>query len=77
MGVGIVAFFLLPDFPRSGKKTWLTEQQQQYAEWRIAGCVNDEMDEIGGMKQGLKDTVTDVKVWLLVATQVCLLSSQT
>jgi hypothetical protein len=77
MVVGAVAFCLLPDFPRSGKKAWLTEQQQRYAEWRIADSVNGEIDEIGSMKQGLKDTVTDIKVWLLVATQVCLLSSQT
>ena len=77
MLVGVVAFFLLPDFPRSGKKTWLTEQQQRYAEWRIADSVNGEIDETESMKQGLKNTVTDIKVWLLVATQVCLLSSQT
>ena len=53
MGVGVLAFVLLPDFPRSGKKTWLTEQQQRYAEWCIADSVNGEIDEIGSMKQFL------------------------
>jgi len=77
MVVGVVAFLLLPDFPRSGKKTWLTEQEQRLAEWRIASSVNGELDETSSIKQGLLDTVTDVKVWALVCVQVCLLSSQT
>jgi hypothetical protein len=77
MVVGVVAFFLLPDFPRSGKKTWLTEQEQRLAEWRIANSVNGELDETSSVKQGLIDTVTDVKVWALVCVQVCILSSQT
>lgn len=77
MVVGVVAFLLLPDFPRSGKKTWLTEQEQRLAEWRIASSVNGEVDETSSIKQGLLDTVTDVKVWALVCVQVCLLSSQT
>jgi hypothetical protein len=77
MGCGLLAFFLLPDFPRIGKKTWLTEQQQRFAEWRLTVSANGEIDESGSMKQGFKDAVADVKVWLLDAVQVCLLSSQT
>ncbi|CZR52322.1 probable permease of the major facilitator superfamily [Phialocephala subalpina] len=77
MVVGLVAFLLLPDFPRSGKKKWLTEQEQRLAEYRIAISANGELDETSTAKQGLIDTVTDIKVWGLVAVQVCLLSSQT
>jgi len=77
MVVGLVAFFLLPDFPRSGKKTWLTEQEQRLAEWRIASSVNGELDETSSIKTALIDTLTDIKVWALVCVQVCLLSSQT
>ena len=77
MVVGVVAFSLLPDFPRSGKKTWLTEQEQRLAEWRISNSVNGELDETSSVKQGLIDTVTDIKVWALVCVQVCILSSQT
>lgn len=77
MVVGLVAFLLLPDFPRSGKKAWLTEQEQRLAEYRIAVSANGELDETSTVKQGLIDTVTDIKVWGLVAVQVCLLSSQT
>lgn len=77
MVVGLIAFLLLPDFPRSGKKKWLTEQEQRLAEWRIAVSANGELDETSSAKQGLIDTVTDIKVWALVLVQICLLSSQT
>ncbi|TKA82447.1 hypothetical protein B0A49_00046 [Cryomyces minteri] len=77
MFVGALAFWLLPDFPSTGRKSWLTEQEQRFAEWRLALAANGETDENGSILQGLKDSVTDVKVWLLVAVQVCLLSSQT
>ena len=77
MGVGVLAFFLLPDFPRSGNKKWLTEQEQRFAEYRLAESANGEIDERGSTKQGLKDAMSDIKVWLLVGIQICLLSSQT
>jgi MFS transporter, ACS family, DAL5 transporter family protein len=77
MVVGLVAFLLLPDFPRSGQKKWLTEQEQRLAEYRIATSVNGELDETSSIKAALVDTVTDIKVWALVFVQVCLLSSQT
>ncbi|KUJ11095.1 MFS general substrate transporter [Mollisia scopiformis] len=60
-----------------GAGTMLTEQEQRLAEWRIAASANGELDETSSLKQGLIDTVTDIKVWLLVLTQICLLSSQT
>ncbi|MCJ1295083.1 hypothetical protein MMC34_006644 [Xylographa carneopallida] len=77
MFIGILAFFLLPNFPRSGPKRWLTEQEQHYAEFRLAPTVNNEVDEVGGIKAGLKDAVSDVKVWALVFIQICILSLQT
>lgn len=77
MLVGLIAFWLLPDFPRSGGKTWLSEQEQRFAEHRIAISANNEIDEVGGVKESLKDAVCDPKVWALVFVQVCILSSQT
>jgi hypothetical protein len=77
MAVGIIAYWLLPDFPRSGPKSWLTEQEQRYAEFRLAISINNEVDELGGVKAGLKAAVSDIKVWALVFIQVCILSSQT
>ena len=49
MVVGCLAYFMLPDFPRTGQKKWLTEQEQRFAEWRLARTANDEIDENGGM----------------------------
>lgn len=77
MVAGILAIWLLPDFPRSGKRTWLTDQEQRFAEWRLARHANDEIDENGSIKQALKDALTDPKAWALVFIQICQLSSQT
>ncbi len=77
MGVGVLAFWLLPDFPNSGAKRWLTNQEQRYAEYRLSVSINNEIDTNGSIKGGIKDAVSDPKVWCLVFIQVCILSSQT
>ena len=77
MVVGVLAYLILPDFPRSGPKKWLTDQEQRYAEYRLALSINNEVDELGGVKSGLKAAASDIKVWCLVFIQVCILSSQT
>lgn len=77
MVAGVLAYWLLLDFPRSGRTKWLSEQEQRFAQWRLAAAANDEVDENGGNKEGIKDALTDVKTWALVFIQVCLLSSQT
>ncbi|KAL1873601.1 hypothetical protein VTK73DRAFT_843 [Phialemonium thermophilum] len=76
MVAGVLAYLLLPDFPRSGRSKWLSDQEQRFAEWRLACAANDEIDENGSIKAGLKDAFTDPKTWLLVSIQVCLLTSQ-
>ncbi|KAI9036210.1 MFS general substrate transporter [Aspergillus affinis] len=77
MVAGVLAVALLPDFPRSGQRKWLNEQEQRFAEWRLAREANDEVDENGSVKEGLRDAVMDPKAWLLILIQVCQLSSQT
>ncbi|PCH03001.1 Major facilitator superfamily domain, general substrate transporter [Penicillium occitanis (nom. inval.)] len=77
MVAGVLAIWLLPDFPRSGKRTWLTDQEQRFAEWRLARDANDEIDENGSIKEALRDAFTDPKAWALVLIQICQLSSQT
>ena len=62
MLIGAIAYWLLPDFPRSGPKTWLTEQEQRYAEHRLALVINNEVDENGTIKDGVKAAVVDIKV---------------
>jgi hypothetical protein len=76
MIAGVLSWLFLPDFPRSGRTKWLTDQEQRFAEWRLARSANDEVDENGGIRAGLKDAFTDPKVWLLVSIQVCLLTAQ-
>lgn len=77
MVAGLLAVFLLPDFPRSGQRKWLTEQEQRFAEWRLAREANNEVDENGSIKEGLIEAVTDVKAWMLILIQICQLTSQT
>ncbi|KAJ5547116.1 hypothetical protein N7494_004701 [Penicillium frequentans] len=77
MVAGILAVLLLPDFPRSGQRKWLSEQEQRFAEWRLAQAANDEIDENGPIKEALVDAVTDPKAWMLIAIQICQLTSQT
>ncbi len=62
MCVGIVAYCLLPDFPSSGPKTWLSEQEQRFAEWRITQSANGKADEVGNMREGVIACLTDIKV---------------
>ena len=77
MAVGLLAFWLLPDFPNSGPKRWLSDQEQRYAEYRLAVSFNNEVDTNGSVKDGIKAAVLDPKVWCLVFIQICILSSQT
>ncbi|KAJ5107507.1 MFS general substrate transporter [Penicillium angulare] len=74
---GALSVFLLPDFPRSGQRKWLSEQEQRFAEWRLAHAANDEIDENGSIKQALIDAFTDPKAWMLIGIQICQLTSQT
>ncbi|PYI04737.1 MFS general substrate transporter [Aspergillus sclerotiicarbonarius CBS 121057] len=76
MVAGILAVALLPDFPRSGQRKWLSEQEQRFAEWRLARAANDEVDENGSVRGGLRDALLDPKAWMLILIQVCQLSSQ-
>ena len=77
MVAGVLAVLLLPDFPRSGQRKWLSEQEQRFAEWRLAQAANNEVDENGSIKEALADAFTDPKAWALIMIQVCQLTSQT
>ncbi|KAL5050899.1 hypothetical protein BDW71DRAFT_194028 [Aspergillus fruticulosus] len=76
MVAGLLAVLLLPDFPRSGQRKWLTTQEQRFAEWRLAREANNEVDENGSVQEGLRNALTDPKAWMLVLIQVCQLTSQ-
>ncbi|OJJ74140.1 hypothetical protein ASPBRDRAFT_119289 [Aspergillus brasiliensis CBS 101740] len=76
MVAGLLAVVLLPDFPRSGQRKWLSEQEQRFAEWRLARAANDEVDENGSIREALRDAFLDPKAWMLILIQVCQLTSQ-
>ncbi|PYH72084.1 pantothenate transporter [Aspergillus vadensis CBS 113365] len=76
MVAGLLAVALLPDFPRSGQRKWLSEQEQRFSEWRLARAANDEVDENGSIREGLRDALLDPKAWMLILIQVCQLTSQ-
>ncbi|KAK4496249.1 hypothetical protein PRZ48_012229 [Zasmidium cellare] len=77
MVAGVLAFWLLPDFPSSGQKSWLTAKEHSLAKWRMSLAANDETDENGGVREGLKAALSDPKVWMLVLVQNMNLTAQT
>ncbi|KAF5987490.1 putative permease of the major facilitator superfamily [Fusarium bulbicola] len=69
--IGVVAFFLLPDYP--GATTWLTEEERVVAQGRLA--VDAGSEEILGeeeitMKQAILSAVRDYRVWLFACLQM-------
>ncbi|KAF4951331.1 hypothetical protein FGADI_7529 [Fusarium gaditjirri] len=69
--IGVVAFFLLPDYP--GTTSWLTEEEKVVAQGRLA--VDAGSEEILGeeeitMKQAILSAVRDYRVWLFACLQM-------
>lgn len=68
--VAFMAYFILPNFPRT--TTWLTEEERQLAAWRLAEDIGQD-DWIDSQHQtfghGLKLAVSDSKMWILVSTR--------
>ncbi|KAH7311438.1 major facilitator superfamily transporter [Stachybotrys elegans] len=64
---GIVALFILPDYPKS--TSWISERERDIAQRRLALDLGEteETEDIGAF-QGLKMALTDPKVWLLGLT---------
>lgn len=67
IGVAFGAYFVLPDFPRT--TSWLTEEEQQLAVWRLQDDVGAD-DWVDGKDHsfwhGAKLAFTDVKTYVLV-----------
>jgi len=66
--VAICALFILPDFPATSSG-WLTAEEQALAQLRMqedVGSHNEEgMEDFKGGESGLKQALTDWKVWWL------------
>ncbi|KAH8667010.1 major facilitator superfamily domain-containing protein [Xylariales sp. PMI_506] len=65
--VAIVAFFCIPDLPRT--TTWLSEEEKDLAAWRLEADIGEE-DWVDSQHQspfhGLKLAVKDVKTWMIL-----------
>jgi len=67
VGIAIVSFFILPNFPRT--TTWLTEEERALAVWRLEEDVGTD-DWVGsgeqGFVEGLKLAFGDIKTYVLM-----------
>jgi MFS family permease len=69
-GLAVIALFVLPDYPHSktGSATWsMTEDMRIIAAARIAADRVSTTHAKAGVLQGLKMSVFDYKMWLLVS----------
>jgi hypothetical protein len=74
--IAIAAIFILPNFPRTTK--WLTEEERQFAVWRLEEDVGSE-DWTGSAEQTLLHgfilAIQDSKVHVLTLLVTCIVSS--
>lgn len=74
--ISIVAFFVLPNFPRT--TAWLSEEERQLAVWRLKEDVGTD-DWVSAEDQtflhGFVQAFKDIKTWLLMFTLVGVVSS--
>lgn len=78
IGIAFVAYFVLPNFPRT--TTWLTEEERQLAIWRLDEDIGED-DWVGSEQQtffhGMKLAFADVKMWILMVLLFCFVASGT
>ncbi|KAL8711216.1 MAG: hypothetical protein Q9220_004361 [cf. Caloplaca sp. 1 TL-2023] len=76
--IAFIAFFVLPNFPRT--TTWLTENERQLAIWRLDEDIGED-DWVGSQNQtfwhGMKLAFTDLKMWVLMVLVFCFVASGT
>lgn len=72
-GLALIVLFLLPDYPHSttGSPRWsMTEDMRKIAAARIAADRVSTSDAKAGVLQGLKMSVFDWKMWILVSMNI-------
>ncbi|QIW96193.1 hypothetical protein AMS68_001711 [Peltaster fructicola] len=76
IAVAMVAFFILPNFPRT--TSWLTHEERELAVWRLQEDIGID-DWVSSEKQsfwdGFRLAVKDIKVWLLMIILLGIVSS--
>jgi predicted MFS family arabinose efflux permease len=72
-GLAMIALFVLPDYPHSktGSARWsMTEDMRIVAAARIAADRVSTSEAKAGVLEGLKMSVFDYKMWMLVALNI-------
>ncbi|KAI2605834.1 major facilitator superfamily domain-containing protein [Hypoxylon fragiforme] len=67
IGISFIAFFILPNFPRT--TSWLTEEEKALAIWRLEEDIGEDDwidSEHQSLWQGARLAFTDVKTWVLL-----------
>lgn len=68
VAIAMVAFFVLPNFPRTTK--WLSEEEIALATWRLEEDIGQDdwvTREDQTLWHGFKEALQDVKMWVLVS----------
>ena len=78
IGIACVAFFILPNFPRT--TTWLTEEERLLAIWRLEEDVGEDDwvdSQHQSFKVGLKLAFSDIKTYVLMVMVFGIVASGT
>jgi MFS family permease len=76
IAIAIIAFFILPNFPRT--TTWLSEEERELAVWRLQediGVDDWTSSEEQSFWSGMFLAFKDVKVWVLMIMLLAIVSS--
>lgn len=76
IGLGLVAGFILPDYPATTR--WLTEEERAFASWRLLEDINESDNaQATTIWAGVKLALKDYRVYIFVIFQHLSLLSQT
>ena len=76
--IAFIAYFILPDFPRT--TTWLTEEERQLAVWRLDEDIGEDDwvdSQHQSFKVGLKLAFSDIKLYVLTVMLFGIVASGT
>jgi MFS family permease len=76
--IAFMAYFILPNFPRS--TTWLTEEERQLAVWRLDEDIGEDDwvdSQHQSFKVGLKLAFSDIKTYVLMVMLFGIVASGT
>jgi MFS family permease len=72
--VGLVAFFVLPDWPENTR--WLTEEEREMAQYRVLLSNGGKEEQVGGTWDGLKSAIADPFTWMFCGMHFSLINAQ-